>query len=345
METEVIAIDPVTPRRGPLARAVEVLRRGGLVAFPTETVYGLGANALDIAAVAKIFAAKGRPATNPIIVHVASSEQVSEVAAQWPPLAQALAERFWPGPLTLVLPKNPSINDIVTGGGDTVAVRLPAHPVARGLIRAAGLPIAAPSANLSTRVSPTRAEHVLRGLAGCIDLLLDGGPTAGGLESTVLDLTTTPPMLLRPGLVSPQEIEEVIGPIQRLRIPDILLPSSPARSPGMLRRHYAPSVPLECLSASRPRVEALCRAGLRVGWLTLGPAARDEQSGLFAIELPADPAGYSSQLYAALHTLEALAPDWIVVELPPDGEAWLAVRDRLRRAATEPIRQFGIGRP
>ncbi|HQU44815.1 MAG: threonylcarbamoyl-AMP synthase [Planctomycetia bacterium 21-64-5] len=338
METEVIAIDPVEPRRGPLARAAEILRRGGLVAFPTETVYGLGANALDIAAVAKIFAAKGRPATNPLIVHVASSEQVGEVAAQWPPVAQALAERFWPGPLTLVLPKNPSIHDIVTGGGDTVAVRLPAHPVARGLIRAAGLPIAAPSANLSTRVSPTRAEHVLRGLAGRIDLLLDGGPTAGGLESTVLDLTTTPPMLLRPGLVSPQEIEAVIGPIQQLRIPDTLLPSSPARSPGMLRRHYAPSVPMECLSGSGPRVEALCRAGLRVGWLTLGPAARGDLSGLFAIELPADPAGYSAQLYAALHTLEALAPDRIVVELPPGEEAWLAVRDRLRRAATEPNR-------
>ena len=176
-----------------------MLRRGGLVAFPTETVYGLGANALDAEAVRHIFAAKGRPATNPVIVHVAEIARVREVVADWPPLAERLAGRFWPGPLTLVLPRHPALPALVTAGGPTVAVRVPLHPVALALLRAAVVPVAAPSANRSTRLSPTRAEHVLAGLAGRIDLLLDGGPASGGLESTVLDVTTVPPRLLRRG--------------------------------------------------------------------------------------------------------------------------------------------------
>lgn len=333
MKTEVIAIDSRRPQAAAVARAADVLRGAGLVAFPTETVYGLGANALDRAAVAKIFAAKGRPATNPLIVHVSSVEQVAEIAASWPPVAQLLAERFWPGPLTLVLEKHPNLPDIVTAGGKTVAARSPAHAVAQGLIRAAGLPIAAPSANLSTRVSPTRAEHVLRDLDGKIDLVLDGGPTPGGLESTVLDLTSSPPVLLRPGLIAPIEIEAVIGRIQRRPPVGGTAGDAPARSPGMLARHYAPCVPLECVAESRSRVKQLRDAGLRVGWLALAPAGNMNECGLFTLELPADPAAYGAQLYAALHTLEALAPDRIVVELPPDEESWLAVRDRLRRAA------------
>jgi len=263
-------------------------------------------------------------------VHVAAIEQAKELAASWTDLAQRLAERFWPGSLTLVLPKSPAVPDLVTAGGGTVALRCPAHMVARGLIEAAALPLAAPSANVSTRVSPTQAAHVLRGLAGRIDMLLDGGPTPGGLESTVLDVTTMPPRLLRPGLVSPHDIEELIGPIET----GTACPSAvPARSPGMLERHYAPSIPLECVQDSWPRVKELCLAGMRVGWLTMGPAPAERLSGLFTVELPADAAGYSSQLYAILHGLETMRLDRIVVELPPEGGAWLAVHDRLRRAA------------
>jgi L-threonylcarbamoyladenylate synthase len=333
MQTEVLSIDPRQPDGDLLIRAGAVLRRGGLVAFPTETVYGLGANALDGAAVARIFDAKGRPATNPVIVHVAGIEQAATVTACWPTTAQQLAERFWPGPLTLVLKKRPEVPSIVTAGGETVAIRSPAHPIAQGLIRAAGTPIAAPSANLSTRLSPTRAEHVLRGLGGRIDLLLDGGPTAGGLESTVLDLTSSPPCLLRPGLVSSRQLEAVIGPIAAMAG----LPSGErARSPGLLQRHYAPTVPLECLAQSHRRVAELLQSGMRVGWLTHRAVDALPTAGLCTIELPNDPGGYSSQIYAALHTLEAMQLDRIVVELPPAADAWHAVHDRLRRAATPP---------
>src|SRR5262245_52423466 len=193
MNLSVLVVSPESPEAQAIARAAVVLRAGGLVAFPTETVYGLGANALDATAVRRIFTAKGRPANNPLIVHVAGAAHVGRVAAAWPALAARLAERFWPGPLTLILPRSAAVPDEVTAGGPTVAVRVPAHPVARALLEAAGVPVAAPSANRSTQLSPTTAAHVLRGLNGRIDLLLDGGPTAGGLESTVLDLTTEPP--------------------------------------------------------------------------------------------------------------------------------------------------------
>jgi L-threonylcarbamoyladenylate synthase len=215
MPPEILRVDPYTPAADAIAHAAHVLQEGGLVAFPTETVYGLGANALDPAAVAKIFAAKGRPATNPIIVHIATIDEASALAGAWPDVAQQLADRFWPGPLTLVLPKQAHVPDLVTAGGATVALRMPAHPVALALLRACGFPLAAPSANRSSELSPTLPEHVLRGLADRIDLLLDAGPTSGGLESTVLDLTTQPPRLLRPGLVTIAELEALLGPIVR----------------------------------------------------------------------------------------------------------------------------------
>ncbi len=198
-------------------RAAEILRRGGLVAFPTETVYGLGANALDATAVARIFAAKGRPSNNPLIVHVAAAEQARELTANWPSDAQWLAEHFWPGPLTLVLPKRAAVPAIVTAGADTIAVRVPAHPVALGLLQALGLPLAAPSANRANQLSPTTAAHVLAGLGPDVEAILNGGATSGGLESTVLDLTRQPARLLRPGLVAPGEIEAIIGPIAQAR--------------------------------------------------------------------------------------------------------------------------------
>ena len=328
MPCEILRVDVESPDPTAIARAARFLQGGGLVAFATETVYGLGANALDATAVAKIFAAKGRPARNPIIVHVAELNDAKKLVNAWPALAQTLAERFWPGPLTLVLPKAACVPDLVTAGAPTVALRMPAHPVALALLRACKLPLAAPSANRSTELSPTLAEHVLAGLADRIDLVLDAGPTTGGLESTVLDLTTEPPRMLRPGLVTIAELDALIGPIDRS------IPSpkdeQPIRSPGQMRRHYAPQTPLEVTLHSRRRVEEMCGQGFLVGWLT---HLVEGETTVLRVVLPAEAIGYSAQLYAALHRLDAAGLDRIVVEAPPAGDEWLAVRDRLRRAA------------
>jgi L-threonylcarbamoyladenylate synthase len=332
METKVLAVDAAHPDPATMAEAADVLRRGGLVAFPTETVYGLGANALDAEACARIFTAKGRPPNNPIIVHAANVETARHVVASWPESASQLASRFWPGPLTLVLPKNAAVPDVVTAGGPTVAVRVPAHVVAMALLRAAGVPVAAPSANLSGQLSPTQAEHVLRSLNGRVDVILDGGPAPGGLESTVLDLSRSPPRLLRPGLVTPSAIEAIIGPVERLAIagqPDAVL-----RSPGLLPRHYAPRAPLECAADNAGgRVTELASQGQRVGWLTFGEPSRCPLPTVTTIALPAQPAEYAARLYAVLHELDDAGVERIVVELPPDREEWLTVRDRLRRAS------------
>ncbi|HWG46512.1 MAG TPA: L-threonylcarbamoyladenylate synthase [Gemmataceae bacterium] len=338
MKTIVLTIDPNEPSAEAIAEAARVLRAGGLVAFPTETVYGLGANALDVSAVLRIFGAKGRPANNPLIVHVADSAAARNLATDWPDSAARLAARFWPGPLTLVLRRCDTVPDVVTASGPTVAVRVPAHPVAQALVRAAGVPIAAPSANRSTQLSPTRAEHVLHSLDGRIDLLLDGGPTTGGLESTVLDLTATPPRLLRPGLVGIAELESLLGPLTRaMPVGQALQPDrpQPLPSPGLLPRHYAPHTPLECVeTANTERILTLQREGQRIGWVTFDVAG-DTPSGVVRRVLPANSAGYAAHLYAVLHELDALGLDRIIVVLPPDTDDWLAVRDRLRRAATD----------
>lgn len=334
MKTRVLSVDLTVPSPEAVAEAAQVLRGGGLVAFPTETVYGLGANALDASAVARIFAAKGRPANNPLIVHLAETSQVGEVAADWPESAARLAERFWPGPVTLVLPRRSIVPDIVTARGPTVAVRVPAHPVAQALLRATALPLAAPSANRSMELSPTRAEHVLRGLDGRIDLLLDGGPTSGGIESTVLDVTITPPRLLRPGLIGVAELEALIGPL--MRVASIseeaanILPS-----PGMMPRHYAPRTPLECVEMGKEpeRLALLLTEERRIGWVAFGDPDGGIPSGVLLRVLPSDPAGYAAQLYAVLHELDDACLDRILVTLPPDTGEWLGVRDRLRRAA------------
>lgn len=328
MKTQSLPIDPHSPAADVVAKAAAVVRAGGLVAFPTETVYGLGANALDPAAVGRIFSAKGRPATNPLIVHVGDIAAAQPLARDFPEAARRLAERFWPGPLTLVLPKSDRVPDAVTARGSTVALRVPAHPVAHALLRGCCLPLAAPSANPSTLLSPTTAEHVRRGLDGKIDMILDAGPTAGGLESTVLDLTATPPRLLRPGLVTPAQIEAIIGPIDQC--PMTIASVEPLRSPGMHERHYAPRTPLECVEQSRNRIVELCGLGLRVGWVTW----RDESpvQEVMLERLPADPIGYAAGLYAALHRLDQAGVERIIAERPPDGDAWLAVHDRLRRA-------------
>jgi L-threonylcarbamoyladenylate synthase len=333
--TEILRVNPDCPEPGAIARAAAVLRAGGLVAFPTETVYGLGANALDAAAVRQIFDAKGRPANNPLIVHVADLAGVCVVASEWPLVVEPLARRFWPGPLTLVLRRAAAVPDLVTAGGPTVAVRWPAHPVAQALIAAAGVPVAAPSANRSSRVSPTRAEHVLGDLDGRIDMILDGGPTPGGIESTVLDLTSQPPRLLRPGPIAPGQIEALIGEVHKPP-PSAIGSRTPLPSPGMLARHYAPRAPLELTHDNGwELVQALNNAGRSVGWLTFPPTHEPCPASVNLSIMPSDPVAYAHSLYAALRELDESGVDCIVVALPPDTPEWLAVRDRLHRAASK----------
>lgn len=297
-----------------LQRAAELLRAGRLVAFPTETVYGLGANALDAAAVERIYEAKGRPPTSPLIVHVDSIAMAQTVASTWPPFAEVLARRFWPGPLTLVLPKQPHIPDRVTAGLPTVGIRIPAHPLALELIRTAGVPIAAPSANRFTQLSPTTAEHVRTGLGNKVDMILDGGPTNVGIESTVLSLVAAP-TLLRPGMVSRAEMEAVIGPIQIAGAAK----DEAHSSPGMHERHYQPRTPLVLGREPKGRCAYLWH--------------QTERPAYLAIQMPTDPAAYAASLYDILHRLDREPLDCITVEPVPSAEEWDGIRDRLKRAA------------
>lgn len=337
LRTEVLKVDPAAPDLAALARAAAVISRGGLVAFPTETVYGLGAHALDERAVARIFQAKGRPADNPVIVHVADVAAARARAKTWPSAAEILSRAFWPGPLTLVVERAPSVPLLVTAGGPTVALRCPAHPVALGLLQAAGLPIAAPSANRSTRLSPTTAGHVLKQLDGRIELILDGGPAQGGLESTVLDVSIMPPRLLRPGLIGRETLEAALGgPIEfssALQAAAHRESPAPARSPGQMAIHYAPLLPLELSARAAERVAELIARGERVGWLALGEPGPAASPLLERLDLPDDPVGYAAQLYAALHQLEDAQVEQIVVSQPPATSPWQAVCDRLGRAA------------
>lgn len=337
VSTAVLSLSHTQPDPEILARAGAAIRSGQLVAFPTETVYGLGANAQDAAAVARIYTAKERPSFNPLIVHVADADAAREIVAEWPEEAARLAARFWPGPLTLVLPRRASFPDCVAAGGSTIAVRVPAHPVAQGLLRTAGVPVAAPSANRSTRLSPTSAAHVLQDLNNRIDIVLDAGPTPGGLESTVLLLGAGPPRLLRPGLVSPGAVERLIGPVLRGAFPADSDTGDPGLllSPGQMTRHYAPRATLELTGsdAAARAAEAISRRE-RIALLTFGPSRSDGvPTECTAMELPADGPGAAAQLYAALHALDAIGVQRILVAVPPDTEEWLAVRDRLRRAA------------
>jgi L-threonylcarbamoyladenylate synthase len=328
-----ITVDPSAPAAAALARAAAVLRRGGLVAFPTETVYGLGANALDADAVRRIFAAKGRPSYNPLIAHVAGAAAARELVTAWPDAAEQLAAAFWPGPLTLVLPKRAIVPDVVTAGLDTVAVRVPAHPVAHALLVAAALPIAAPSANRFTQLSPTTAAHVERALGEGVDLILDGGPTSVGIESTVLDLSGARPVLLRPGSIALEELERIVGPLERPMAAGAA--EAPRPSPGMLDRHYAPRAELRVFDQAS-RNEAIERAqraaaeGRTVGALLLAPL---DAPIAHPVAMPHDPTGYAAALYATLHELDALGCDLVLVEAVPAGGAWAGVRDRLQRAA------------
>lgn len=291
-----------------LDRAADLIRSGGLVAFPTETVYGLGANALDSEAVQRIYDAKGRPSSSPLIVHVADEAMAKSISAEWPKLAQVLAARFWPGPLTLVVKKTSTIPDAVTAGLDSVGVRVPAHPVALDLIRRAGVPIAAPSANRFTEISPTTAEHVRTALGDRVDLILDGGPTEVGIESTVVTLTREPPTLLRPGMISQAELQAATGMAWKIETGS----RNSSESPGLHPRHYAPRTPFYVLDAGKRR-----------------PAGNGR-----VIDLPGNPPAYAAALYAELHKADAEGWDWIAVEKPPDLPEWAGILDRIQRAAT-----------
>jgi L-threonylcarbamoyladenylate synthase len=298
----------ICPSDDELARAAQIIRQGGLVAFPTETVYGLGANALDPEAIARIYQVKRRPLASPLIVHVSDEAMARTLTADWPEAAHILARRFWPGPLTLVLKKAEIVPDLVTAGLDSVAVRVPHHRVALELIRRAGVPIAAPSANRFTEISPTTAAHVRNSLGDTVDMILDGGPTEVGIESTVASLRRDPPIVLRPGMISQQELEEATGVVWDVAedTPQIM------ESPGQHARHYAPRTPFYVFKS---RFETPPGRGL-------------------VLDLPPEREAYATNLYAVLHAADDEGWDWIAVVEPPDKPEWAGIRDRLRRASS-----------
>lgn len=347
--TDVIQVDPVRPDPARIAQAATCLRRGGLVAFPTETVYGLGAHALDRVAVARLFEAKGRPANDPLIVHVATLAGVAPLVASMPPFAAAFADRFWPGPLTLIMPRAAQVPPEVSAGLDTVAVRIPAHPVAQALLRAASIPVAAPSANLFSRPSPTRASHVLDDLHGRIDIVIDAGPTVVGLESTVLDLTSHPPRVLRPGAIGIDDLREILPGVQGLPARTTSDDHSPMPSPGLLSKHYAPRAPLTLYRGAIPAVHEAIRqaagaataAGARVGLLATADDARalvDVGTTVGDLGPDGNPGAIASRLYAALRALDAAGVDVILGrDLGRDEGLWRAIGDRLGRAAASVI--------
>lgn len=311
-----------------IERAVAVLKAGGLVAFPTETVYGLGADASNPAAVRRIFEAKDRPAKHPVIVHLADAVQAVNWAREVPEAARKLARRFWPGPLTLVLKRSPGVSGVVTGGQDTVALRVPSHPVALQLLARFGGGIAAPSANRHGRVSATTAEHVRREFGAAVECVLDGGPAEVGIESTIVDLSGGQPALLRPGWITASEIEQALG--MPLRAPAEGAP----RAPGTLAAHYAPQTPLTLVEGDLlPELAAtLTRQGKSVAVLALSDA-RPLLARLHWLAAPREAAGYAHALYSSLRALDAARCDAILVEQPPREAAWTAINDRLSRAA------------
>jgi L-threonylcarbamoyladenylate synthase len=331
-DTRIIPVDADHPDPLVIDEAARILRNGGLVAFATETVYGLGADATNPSAVAGIFAAKGRPSTNPLIVHVQDKIAAYDCVAIWPDRAELLADRFWPGPLTLVLPRSKIIPDIVTAGQDTVGVRVPNLGVARWLILEAGRPIAAPSANRSMGVSPTQAKHVYGDLNGKVDLILDSGPTTIGIESTVLDLSGETPRILRPGEVTAEQIAEVLGePVESGGHS-----TGPAKSPGQMAVHYAPRTP-----AYRMERDQICADII----------PKNSQVWIFGDEVEAPiprqagvipwsariskPEVVSRELYTRLHQIDSLGLDLLIIIPPPDEPRWRAIRDRIWRA-TQP---------
>lgn len=313
-------------------RAAECLCAGELVALPTETVYGLAANALDARAVARIYEAKGRPAHNPIIVHIASVAMAKQCVSAWPEVAENLARSFWPGPLTLVLPRSAEIPELVTAGGPTVGVRWPSHPFIQAVIRVCGFPLAAPSANLSNQLSPTNAEHVRKQLGEKLRLIVDGGQSQVGIESTVIDLTQSPPAVLRAGMVHEESIIAVTGDL--VGSGRKTLPGETLRSPGLLAKHYAPKaklVVLEWRDAADLRSRLTPHASrTHIIAHTNIPSGEDFAN---VSVIPHDPEAFARAIYAELHRCDEAGAATIVVEALPDAPRWRAIADRLQRAA------------
>ena len=342
METKVYQVDPASPDPSVLAEAGALLRSGSLVAFPTETVYGLGANALDPEAVAGIFQAKGRPQDNPLIIHLSDRSQLEDYVREVPATAVPLMEKFWPGPLTLIFPRSALVPDVVTGGLDTVAVRVPAHPIARGLIAAAGVPLAAPSANVSGRPSPTEASHVVADLSGRIPLVLDGGPANIGLESTVLSVVTSPPTLLRPGGITREQLEEVLGELQDhkvVRQVDAELQEVP--SPGMKYRHYAPQArviliegaPNAVIAKMEELITEFQAQETSIGVImTNGTLA---SRGIKVRNLGGSPEEVAFDLFRSFRAFDQENVDVILVEGVSGRGLGLAIMNRIRKAAFE----------
>jgi L-threonylcarbamoyladenylate synthase len=344
VETVVLRVDPEYPDSHAISLAAQAVAAGRLVAFPTETVYGLGANALDEAAVDRIFVAKRRPHSDPLIVHVASPNQVADIARDVPPAALRVGAAFWPGPLTLVLRRGERTAANVSGGRDTVAVRIPDHPIAQALLVASGLPIAAPSANLFSRPSPTTAQHVLDDLDGRVDIVLDGGPTTIGLESTVIDMTQDPPRLLRPGGASAEALLKLLPDLLVARSAMVLPDDEMASSPGMLLKHYSPKSRVLLLAGSALAAAAVAAqivALLRRHGMHVGVLATDEESPAYTM-LPVEFVSLGSirdldtagrLLFAHLRRLEAHNVDVILARTVPMAGVGLAISDRLFRAA------------
>jgi len=297
-------------------RAAEILRAGGLVAFPTETVYGLGADASSEKAMARLYAVKGRPADHPVIVHFSSAENAFEWGKEIPEGARKLAQSFWPGPLTLILKRNEKARDFVTGGQPSVGVRVPSHPIARELLKEFGKPIAAPSANRFGRVSPTTAAHVREDLGSDVDLVLEGGPSEVGIESTIVDLSSGEAVILRPGKISAAEL----GIKNTAR--------SSVRHSGGMEKHYAPKTPAR-LVATHDLDREISKLKARAAVLAF---SRPDERVDFWLRMPRDPAAYAQKLYAALRELDGAKCDTILVEAPPAESGWEAVLDRLRKA-------------
>ena len=368
METKIVKIDGTEPVINTFEQAGQIIRNGGLVAFPTETVYGLGGNAFDPEAAARIYAAKGRPSDNPLIVHISDLAQLADIALEVPETAKRLAEKFWPGPMTLILRKRPDVPDATTGGLATVAVRFPSHPAAKALIDAAGVPIAAPSANLSGRPSPTRAEHVVEDLSGRIDMIIDGGPCRIGLESTIIDCTGSTPVILRPGYILPEQVEELCGEVELDRVitadtaEEAAVPEGP-KAPGMKYRHYSPKAPLKLVEGEREpvtkRIISLARESMGAG-KKVGVLCCDETRGAYQVALsgvpdvaPADgtPAellpeavirsfgsctdteAAAAALFALLREMDAEGADVIYGETLPEEGLGASVMNRLKKAA------------
>jgi L-threonylcarbamoyladenylate synthase len=332
--TEVLSTHTPELFQKAVLRAAELLRVGEVVALPTETVYGLAANALDEKAVANIFQIKGRPANNPIIVHVAGNEMAKRCVTNWPELADKLSRSFWPGPLTLVLPRARKIADIVVAGGATVGVRWPSHPFIQAVIRECDFPLAAPSANLSSRISPTNAEHVRQQLDGKIPLIVDGGQSQVGIESTVLDLTVSPPRILRPGMIHAESLAAVVGNIQHSTFN---IQHSTLRSPGLLAKHYSPKAKLVVLNwRNDTDLESqLVTRHLPLVTCHVIAHTRIPSGEHFArvSVIPHDAEAFARAIYAELHRCDEAGAEGIIVESPPGSPEWAGVADRLRRAA------------